>query len=181
MMSPQVLHQRIRARKDISDEESASDSEAQGVASETESASEASPFYENAVDLKEDTSDQEVRINLALFHGLSESSSNPPLLPRRSPTTHQAYLSAPLPAHKKRSENATALHQKHLPYQSVYAFLMTVEVYPLIIARLHCPPGPQNTPLQPNPRNTPSPAAVKSSQRPKSWPATPASILLPAL
>ena len=84
MTSPQVLQRRVRARKDISDEESASDSEAQGAASETESGLEASPFYENAVDLKEDTSDQEVRITLIPFHNLSESSSNPPILPHLS-------------------------------------------------------------------------------------------------
>ena len=181
MTSLQVLQQRVRARKDISDEESVSDSETQGAASETESASEASPFYENAVELKEDTSDQEVRITYIPFHGLSEASSNPSLLLRLSQTTHQAYLSAHSSAPKKLSENAIALHQKYLPHQSVYAVLMMVKVHPLILGRLHCPPVPQNMPLQPNPRSTPSPAAVKSSQCPRSWPATPALILLPAL
>ena len=94
MAIPQVLQQRITQRKDISDGESVSDSEARGVASETESASEAGLSRQNAVDVEEDTSDEEVGITSILFNDLSDSSSNPPLLHRLSPTTHQAYLSA---------------------------------------------------------------------------------------
>ena len=66
MTIPQALQQRIRARKDISDEESASDSEEKGTASGTENASEAGL---SAVDLEEDTSDGEVRITLIVFDG----------------------------------------------------------------------------------------------------------------
>ncbi|KAL8796020.1 MAG: hypothetical protein Q9195_001596 [Heterodermia aff. obscurata] len=67
MTIPQVPQSRIRARKDSSDEESLSDSEAQDAASETESALEAGPSDENALDLEEDSSNPE--------------QSNPPLSP----------------------------------------------------------------------------------------------------
>ena len=93
MAIPQVLQQRITQRKDISDGESVSDSEAQGAASATESASEAGLSRQNAIDVEEDTSDEEVGINSRLFDDLSDSSSNTPLLPHLSPTTHQAYPS----------------------------------------------------------------------------------------
>ena len=178
MTVPQFLQQRIRAKKDISDGESVSNSEAQGTASETESASEVGLPHENAANLEEDTSDKEVGITTIPFNDLSESSRNPPHLPRLSITTHQAYPSALLPAHRKPSENATVLYPKNLLSQNVYALLMTARTRPLILAKFHCQPVPQNTPQQPNPRNTPSPAAVKSSQYPKSCPAIPASILL---
>lgn len=87
MTIPKILQSRIRARKDTSDEESLLNSEAQGTASETESALEAGLSDENAVDLEEDTSNEEVGITPIISNDLSDSSSNLLLLPRLSPTT----------------------------------------------------------------------------------------------
>lgn len=60
MPTQQALQQRVRARKDVSDEEALSDSEDHDTASGNKSASEAEPSNELSLDAEKGISDGEV-------------------------------------------------------------------------------------------------------------------------
>lgn len=165
-----TLQQRVRPRKDISDEEALSGSEERGTASGRESTSEVDSSEEDSADPERKSSNRVVIILPVFLNEPPNSPSHPPKLPLllRHQTTLQLYPSAPSPALKKLLGNANAQHQNHSPPPSARTVLTRTQYHTLKAANPPWPPAPQNTPPQRYPPNMPSPAAAKWSTSLKS-------------